>query len=204
MLYIGRIKWADIFRMVGWAAAGFMLLMVLGLGRSETAEGRFSTWWTLWTEDRTEVLAKDLTDTERSMIAIHNGGIMGRGAGQSAVRVEMTHPESDYAFAFFVEEYGIVLSMILIALYVWVFFRAIEIFDKCPKKFPSMLSLGLAMMMASQALLHIMVTVNISPETGQTLPMISRGGSSLLFTAVSLGMILSVSRQTEEGTHTTE
>ena len=204
MLYIGRIKWADIFRMVGWAAAGFMLLMVLGLGRSETAEGRFSTWWTLWTEDRTEVLAKDLTDTERSMIAIHNGGIMGRGAGQSAVRVEMTHPESDYAFAFFVEEYGIVLSMILIALYVWVFFRAIEIFDKCPKKFPSMLSLGLAMMITSQALLHIMVTVNISPETGQTLPMISRGGSSLLFTAVSLGMILSVSRQTEEGTHTTE
>ena len=204
MLYIGRIKWADIFRMVGWAAAGFMLLMVLGLGRSETAEGRFSTWWTLWTEDRTEVLAKDLTDTERSMIAIHNGGIMGRGAGQSAVRVEMTHPESDYAFAFFVEEYGIVLSMILIALYVWVFFRAIEIFDKCPKKFPSMLSLGLAMMITSQALLHIMVTVNISPETGQTLPLISRGGSSLLFTAVSLGMILSVSRQTEEGTHTTE
>ena len=204
MLYIGRIKWADIFRMIGWAAAGFMLLMVLGLGRSETAEGRFSTWWMLWTEDRTEVLAKDLTDTERSMIAIHNGGVLGRGAGQSAVRVEMTHPESDYAFAFFVEEYGIVLSLILIALYVWVFFRAIEIFDKCPKKFPSMLSLGLAMMITSQALLHVMVAVNISPETGQTLPMISRGGSSLLFTAVSLGMILSVSRQTEEGTHTTE
>ena len=82
----------------------------------------------LWTQDRTEVLAKDLTDTERAMIAIHNGGIMGRGAGQSAVRVEMTHPESDYAFAFFVEEYGFVLSMILVALYVWVFFRAIEIF----------------------------------------------------------------------------
>ena len=204
MLYIGRIKWADLFRMVGWALAGFALLMVLGLGRSETAEGRFSTWWTLWTENRTEVMAKDLTDTERSMIAIHNGGVLGRGAGQSAVRVEMTHPESDYAFAFFVEEYGIVLSMILIALYVWVFFRAIEIFDKCPKKFPSMLSLGLAMMITSQALLHIMVTVNISPETGQTLPMISRGGSSLLFTAMSLGMILSVSRQTEEGTHTTE
>lgn len=204
MLYIGRVKWADLFRIVGLAVVGFALLMLLGLGRSETAEGRLSTWWKLWTENRTEVMAKDLTDTERSMIAIHNGGIMGRGAGQSAVRVEMTHPESDYAFAFFVEEYGIVLSMILIALYVWVFFRAIEIFDKCPKKFPSMLSLGLAMMITSQALLHIMVTVNIFPETGQTLPMISRGGSSLLFTAVSLGMILSVSRQTEEGTHSDE
>ena len=204
MLFIGRVKWADLFRIVGWAAAGFMMMMLLGLGRSETAEGRFSTWWNIWTEDRTEVMAKDLADTERSMIAIHNGGVMGRGAGQSAVRVEMTHPESDYAFAFFVEEYGIVLSLILVALYVWIFFRAIEIFDRCPKKFPSMLSLGLAMMITSQALLHIMVTVNIFPETGQTLPLISRGGSSLLFTAISLGMILSVSRQTEEGSHTTE
>ncbi len=204
MLYIGRARWAEIFRMVGWAAAGFMLLLMLGLGRSSTAEGRFSTWWMLWTQDRTEVLAKDLTDTERSMIAIHNGGLMGRGAGQSAVRVEMTHPESDYAYAFFVEEYGFVLSMILVALYVWIFFRAIEIFDRCPKKFPSLLALGMALMITGQALLHIMVTVNIFPETGQTLPLISRGGSSLLFTAMGLGMILSVSRQTEEGSHTTE
>ena len=204
MLYIGRVRWVEIFRMVGWAVVGFVLMMMLGLGRSTTAEGRFSTWWTLWTEDRTEVLAKDLTDTERSMIAIHNGGIMGRGAGQSAVRVEMTHPESDYAFAFFVEEYGFVLSMILVALYVWTFFRAIDIFERCPKKFPSLLALGMALMITSQALLHIMVTVNIMPETGQTLPLISRGGSSLLFTAMGLGMVLSVSRQTEEGSHTTE
>ena len=204
MLYIGRVKWTDLFRIVGLGFAGLALLSLLGLGRSETAENRMDTWWKLWTEDRTEVLAKDLTDTERSMIAIHNGGVLGRGPGQSAVRVEMTHPESDYAFAFFVEEYGFILSMILVALYVWVFFRAIEIFDKCPKKFPSMLSLGLAMMITSQALLHIMVAVNISPETGQTLPLISRGGSSLLFTAMSLAMILSVSRQTEEGSHTTE
>lgn len=204
MLYIGRARWSEIFRIVGWGLAGMALMMCLGLGRSSTAEGRFSTWWKLWTEDRTEVLAKDLTDTERSMIAIHNGGILGRGAGQSAVRVEMTHPESDYAYAFFVEEYGIVLSMILIALYLWVFFRAIDIFERCPRKFPSLLALGMALMITCQALLHIMVTVNISPETGQTLPMISRGGSSLLFTAMGLGMILSVSRQTEEGSHTTE
>ena len=204
MLCIGRVRRTEIYRMIGWAVAGFALLMLLGLGRSETASGRFSTWWTLWTEDRTEVLAKDLTDTERSMIAIHNGGIMGRGAGQSAVRVEMTHPESDYAFAFFVEEYGFVLSMILVALYLWIFFRAIDIFDRCPKKFPSLLVLGQALMITGQALLHIMVTVNIMPETGQTLPLISRGGSSLLFTAFGLGMMLSVSRQTEEGSHTTE
>ena len=143
----------------------------------------------------------ELSDTERSMIAIHNGGIMGRGAGQSAVRVEMTHPESDYAFAFFVEEYGLGLSIILIALYVWIFFRAIEIFERCPKKFPAMLSLGVALLITMQALLHLMVTVNIIPETGQTLPLISRGGSSMLFTSIGLGIILSVSRQNAEGSY---
>ena len=202
MLFIGRVRGVEIRRLVMWALCGAAFVGLLGLGRSHTAGGRISTWIELWTTDRTEVAVEDLSDTERSMIAIYNGGILGRGAGQSAVRVEMTHPESDYAFAFFVEEYGIVIAMILVALYVWVFFRAIEIFERCPKRFPAMLSLGVALLITGQALLHIMVTVNIIPETGQTLPLISRGGSSLLFTSIGLGMILSVSRQTEEGSHT--
>jgi cell division protein FtsW len=153
----------------------------------------------VWTQDRTKVAVQDLSDTERAMIAINNGGIMGRGAGQSSMRVEMTHPESDYAFALFVEEYGIVIAMILITLYVWVFFRAIEIFKQCPEKYPSLLSLGVALLITVQALLHIMVSVNILPETGQPLPLISRGGSSLLFTSAGLGMILGVSRQIIDG-----
>ncbi len=204
MLYIGRVRWVELFRILKWALVGVAIVALLGLGRSQTAGGRISTWVEVWTTDRTEVDVEDLSDTERSMIAIHKGGIMGRGAGQSAVRVEMTHPESDYAFAFFVEEYGLGLSIILIALYVWVFFRAIEIFERCPKKFPAMLSLGVALLITMQALLHLMVTVNIIPETGQTLPLISRGGSSMLFTAIGLGMILSVSRQTAEGSHEEE
>jgi cell division protein FtsW len=132
------------------------------------------------------------------MIAIHEGGLLGRGAGQSAVRVEMTHPESDYAYAFFVEEYGFILSMILVALYVWIFFRAIEIFDKCPKRFSALLALGMALLITFQALLHIMVAVNLFPETGQNLPMISRGGTSQIMISLALGAILSVSRQTED------
>ncbi|MBQ8778861.1 MAG: FtsW/RodA/SpoVE family cell cycle protein [Alistipes sp.] len=204
MLYIGRVRWIEIFRIIGWALVGVAFVALLGLGRSHTAGGRISTWVDLWTTDRTEIPVEELSDTERSMIAIYNGGILGRGAGQSAVRVEMTHPESDYAFAFFVEEYGIVMAMILVALYVWVFFRAIEIFERCPKKYPALLSLGIALLITGQALLHIMVTVNIIPETGQTLPLISRGGSSLLFTSIGLGMILSVSRQTQEGSHNTD
>ena len=137
------------------------------------------------------------------MIAIHNGGLLGEGAGQSAMRVEMIHPESDYAYAFFVEEYGIILAGILLMLYLWIFFRAREIFVRCGTAFPGLLVLGLALMITCQALLHVMVTVNLMPETGQTLPLISRGGSSVLFTVIALGTILSVSRQNDEHSHDT-
>ena len=198
MLYIGRVRKIEIARIIGWALVGVMFVGLLGLGRSQTAGGRISTWIELWTTDRTEIPVEELSDTERSMIAIYNGGILGRGAGQSAVRVEMTHPESDYAYAFFVEEYGFILSMILVALYVWIFFRAIEIFDKCPKRFSALLALGMALLITFQALLHIMVAVNLFPETGQNLPMISRGGTSQIMISLALGAILSVSRQTED------
>ncbi len=85
-------------------------------------------------------------------------------------------------------------------LYLWIFFRAIEIFRRCGTAFPGLLVLGLALFITCQALLHIMVTVNLIPETGQTLPLISRGGSCI-FTAIALGMILSVSRQNDEQSH---
>lgn len=201
MMLIGRVRMGELMKIVGWAVVGAALVMLLNLGRSETAGGRVSTWIDLWTQDRTEIPVEQLTDTERSMIAIRNGGLVGQGAGQSAMRVEMTHPESDYAYAFFVEEYGIILAIVLLMLYLWIFFRAILIFERCGTAFPGLLVLGLALLITCQALLHIMVTINLIPETGQTLPLISRGGSSTLFTAIALGMILSVSRQNEEQSH---
>ena len=201
MMLIGRVRFRELMKLVGLAAAGVVLIMALNLGRSETAEGRVSTWIHLWTQSQRDKPVEHLSDTERSMIAIHNGGLLGEGAGQSAMRVEMIHPESDYAYAFFVEEYGLVLAVVLLMLYLWIFFRAIEIFRRCGTAFPGLLVLGLALLITCQALLHIMVTVNLIPETGQTLPLISRGGSSVLFTSVALGMILGVSRQNDEQSH---
>lgn len=201
MMLIGRVRIGELMKLLGLAFAAVMLAGLLNLGRSETAGGRVETWINLWTKPQTEKPIDQLTDTERSMIAIHNGGILGEGAGQSAMRVEMIHPESDYAYAFFVEEYGIVLALLLLLLYLWIFFRAIEIFRRCGTAFPGLLVLGLALLITCQALLHIMVTVNLIPETGQTLPLISRGGSSTIFTAIALGMILSVSRQNDEQSH---
>ena len=201
MMLIGRVQLRELAKIGGLAIVGGFLIMSLHLGRSATAGGRVETWIDLWSQDRTEIPVEELSDTERSMIAIHNGGWLGQGAGQSAMRVEMTHPESDYAYAFFVEEYGLIMALVLLMLYLWIFFRAILIFEGCGTAFPGLLVLGLALLITSQALLHIMVTLNLIPETGQTLPLISRGGSSTLFTAIALGMMLSVSRQNEEQSH---
>ncbi|MDE6446591.1 MAG: FtsW/RodA/SpoVE family cell cycle protein [Alistipes sp.] len=203
MMLIGRVRFGELMKLLVWAVAAAVLATQLNLGRGETAGNRFDTWIGLWSESQTEKPIDRLTDTERSMIAIHNGGIFGEGAGQSAMRVEMIHPESDYAFAFFVEEYGLLLAVVLLMLYLWIFFRAIEIFRRCGTAFPGLLVLGLALQITCQALLHIMVTLNLCPETGQTLPLISRGGSAVLFTAIALGMILSVSRQNDEKSHDT-
>ena len=201
MMFIGRVRMTELAKIVGLAVAGVMLIAILGLGRADTAGGRVSTWIDLWTHSQVDKNVQDLTDTERSMIAIHEGGLIGCGAGRSAVRVEMTHPESDYIYAFFVEEYGLIMALVVLLLYLWVFFRGIEIFKRCETAFPGLLVLGLVLLITCQALLHIMVTVNLIPETGQNLPLISRGGSSMLFTAIAIGMIQSVSRQNDEKSH---
>ena len=181
MMLIGRVRFRELMKLVVWALVVVLLSMLFSWGRGATAEGRFSTWANLWTHTQTEKPIEELTDTERSMIAIHNGGILGEGAGQS----------------------GLLLAVAVLMLYLWIFFRAIEIFRRCGTAFPGLLVLGLALQITCQALLHIMVTVNLIPETGQTLPLISRGGSSVLFTSIALGMILSVSRQNEEQSHDT-
>lgn len=195
MLYIGRVRMRELVKFTAvTCAVGVLLLSVLRIGRADVAGGRLSTWVKEWTSSETPRTSYSMSDTQRAMIAIREGGLFGEGAGHSTTRALVTHPESDYAYAFFVSEYGSVIALILMMLYLWVFFRSIEIFRSCRTPFPALMTLGVGLLITCQALLHIMVQVNLIPETGQTLPLISRGGSSLLFTTLALGMILSVSR----------
>ena len=171
-----------------------MSLVMLDAGRIDTAKNRITKWTHEWTHESTATTINDISDTQRALIAIREGGIVGKGAGQSTSRVLVTHPESDYAYAFFISEYGVIAGLILILLYIWIFFRAMDIGQQCRTPFPTLMTLGLGLLITGQALLHILVQVNFMPETGQTLPFISRGGSSLLFSTLALGMIISVSR----------
>ena len=201
MLYIGRVRIREIikftFVMCCVGIIGLTTLSLVGLGRGDTAGGRLKDWVEEWTGDGISRSVSDMSDTQRAMVAIHNGGLFGEGAGHSTSRVVVIHPESDYAYAFFVSEYGIIIALILMLLYLWIFFRSIEICRRCRTAFPMLMTAGLGLLITIQALLHILVQINIIPETGQTLPLISRGGTSLLFTSIAIGMILSVSRTNE-------
>lgn len=198
MLYIGRVHLKEImkFFMVVFSAGilGIGTLALMDAGRIDTAKNRITKWTHEWTHESTAKSINDISDTQRALIAIREGGLVGEGAGQSTSRVLVTHPESDYAYAFFVSEYGIIAGLILMLLYIWIFFRAMDIGQQCRTPFPTLMTLGLGLLITGQALLHILVQVNFMPETGQTLPFISRGGSSLLFSTLALGMIISVSR----------
>ncbi|MBO5697161.1 MAG: FtsW/RodA/SpoVE family cell cycle protein [Alistipes sp.] len=198
MLYIGRVRLKELVKFtvilgtVGVLGLGAMSMV--GVGRGDTAGGRLSTWANEWLGDDKVNASYELSDTQRAMIAIRNGGLFGEGAGHSTSRAVVIHPESDYAYAFFLSEYGLIIGLILMLLYLWVFFRSMEICKKCKTAFPALMTMGLGLLITCQALLHIFVQVNIIPETGQTLPLISRGGTSLLFTTLAFGMIISVSR----------
>ena len=133
-------------------------------------------------------------------MAIQNGGVFGVGAGRSMMRAKLTNPDCDYLFAIVVEEFGLLLSFMIALIYLWLFFRSLRIFEKCEWLFGGLLAVGLAFLITSQGFLHISVTLGILPETGQNLPFITHGRSSMVAAAIAIGLILSISRQVEQGT----
>lgn len=197
MLYIGRVHWRELVKILVLVIAAVALYIGLGIGRSSTALNRISSFGA---EKAWATRVSDLSDSDKAMIAIYDGGVTGMGAGRSIMRARMTHPESDYIFAVFIEEYGCIMAFVLLTMYIWIFLRAVHLFRRSGWLFGGLLILGLATMVTTQAFLHIMVSLNIFPETGQNLPLISRGGSSMLCMGAVFGAILSISRQIENGT----
>ena len=135
---------------------------------------------------------------QQSKIAIANGGILvGLGPGNSRQRNFLPHCYSDFIFAIIIEEYGLLGGAFIMFLYLLFLFRGIRIFKRCPYAFGAFLALGLSFTLVIQALANMAVSVNIVPVTGVTLPLVSMGGSSFLFTCISIGIILSVARNVE-------
>lgn len=134
---------------------------------------------------------------EQAKIAIANGKVLGLGPGNSLQRNNLPAPYSDFIYSIICEEYGVLGGAIIIFLYVFFFFRTTRLITKSPKAFGAMLVLGLSSLLIIQAFTNIAVNVHLVPVTGLTLPLVSMGGSSILFTCISFGMILSVSKYIE-------
>lgn len=130
----------------------------------------------------------------KAKMAIAEGQIFGKGPGKAVLKNFLPQSNSDFIFAVIAEELGTFGAGLVIVIYIWIIFRILTIANRARSSFGSMLSLGLGLIILAQALVNLSVAVNLIPVTGQTLPLVSKGGTSVWMTALSLGMILSVSR----------
>ena len=209
MLYVGRVKVRELWRLVRITVVTVVVAVAvmypLDLGRSRIWVNRVTSFMGVenpseMTED--EIVAREMSknQVQNAKMAIASGRGLGRGPGHSVQRTNLPLPFSDYVYAFIAEEYGLLGAFVVLALYLWLFFRTIVIFQRCEKSFPSLLVLGLGITIVMQAFISMLVAVDLFPVTGLPMPFISLGGSSVLFTSVALGLILGISRQMQEKT----
>lgn len=192
LLIIGRIS---IKQIAVVCLAGMVLLAgVLFLGpRRGTYISRINVYM------HPELANSDKSfQADHSKIAIATGGLIGKGPGNSTERNYLPHPYSDFIYATIVEEYGLIGGFALVGIYLFLLYRCIKIVTKAPKAFGALLAAGLSFSLTIQAFANMAVAVGLGPVTGVPLPLVSMGGTSILFTSIAFGIILSVSRDIDE------
>jgi len=195
LMFIGRINLKYIFIMAGTGLAALALIILLAV-YTPFLHARYLTW-----QKRIENFSQDPKGSyqvQQAKIAIAGGGTFGKGPGNSTQQNFLPSPYSDYIFAIIIEEYGLVGAVFLIGLYLFFLLRCIKIFMKSPGAFGAFLAVGLSFALVVQGLINMAVVVNLLPVTGVTLPLVSMGGTSLWFTSIAVGIILSVSRFVEQ------
>ena len=140
----------------------------------------------------------DEYQVNQAKIAVSKGGLLGVGPGNSTTRDFLPQAYNDFIYAIIIEEYGLLGGGFIVFIYLVFLYRCIRIFKRCPFAFGAFLALGLSFTLVIQALANMAVTVNLFPVTGVTLPLVSMGGSSFIFTCLAIGIILSVARNVEQ------
>jgi len=194
MMFIGRVSMKYIALLVMIGVVVFSLIIVIGNFFPELV--RLDTWVSR-VQSFFDPSADNFQVTE-SKIAVANGGWFGVGPGQSMQKNILPYAYADFIFAIICEEYGLTGGLFIIGLYLWLLFRCIVMVTRCPKTFGAILAMGLCLNIVIQAFANIAVSVHLVPVTGLNLPLISMGGTSVIFTCMSLGVILSVSKFVEE------
>jgi cell division protein FtsW len=199
LMFIGRIKWRNLMKFIGIAVAAFLIFIGILMLMPSERQGRLKTW-----ENRLENFFAGADQPEddqviQSKIAVVSGGIFGKMPGNSTQRNFLSHPYSDFIYAIILEEYGLIGGGFVMLLYMILLFRAVRIVTKIPRTFGAFLTIGVTFSLVFQALINMGVAVDLLPVTGQPLPLISMGGTSVWFTSLSIGIILSVSKEVNKG-----
>lgn len=217
-IFIGGIMLATLliggipFKEIGLALAGALVALGIGFGLHTITDGkmfpRMGTFVNRLQADYSPERLNELTPKSKewydvrdaikqpytARIAVHEGGLLGKGSGNSTQKYVVTHIYSDYMFSFLVEEYGLIGGILVILLYVSLLARGSMIARLCTNEFAKIAVGGLSILITGQAFMHMFVNVGIGPMTGQTLPLISDGSFAFLVFCFAFGIILSISR----------
>jgi cell division protein FtsW len=196
MMFVGRVamKYIGLMMLMGILVMG----LVLFLGSFFPEFARVETWVSRINEFLNN--SDGGYQIQQAKIAIADGGWLGVGPGNSEQRNCLPYPYADFIYAIICEEYGLFGGLAIIALYFGLFLRCTAIVTKCPKAFGALLAMGFCLNLVIQAFANIAVSLHLVPVTGLTLPLVSMGGTSMLFTCIAFGMILSVSKYIEQAT----
>ncbi|MDA0913324.1 MAG: FtsW/RodA/SpoVE family cell cycle protein [Flavobacteriales bacterium] len=198
MLFIGGVPWKHLFKIAGIGFIG--LVMLYGIGKiAPEVLPRFGTWAgriERFVNADSEAKADNLEyQIELAQVAINRGGLLPHGPGTGTSRNFLPHPYSDMIYAFIIEEWGAILGGLgLVMAYLILLFRTVRTATRCPRHFGGLLAMGLGFLLTFQAMINMAVAVRLFPTTGQPLPLVSYGGTSMIFTCLAIGMILAVSR----------
>lgn len=198
LVFLGGYPLRYLAVIIGTGIIALVLFILLAKAFPEVMPNRVDTW-----VSRFENFA-NAEDTvadyqiEKAKIAIASGGIQGLGPGKSIQKNFLPQSSSDFIFAIIIEEYGLIGGFLLMILYMWLLFRVVIVAQKADTIFGKLLVLGVGLPIVFQALINMAVAVELFPVTGQTLPLISSGGTSIWMTCLAIGIILSVSAKREE------
>ncbi len=198
LMFIGRVNIKYLSMLVGSGIVAFALFILIA--PYFTQSSRIATWHhrieNFIHSDKTETAKSEDANyqAEQAKISIATGGIFGKAPGKSVQRNFLPHPYSDFIYAIIIEEYGFIGGIAVILLYLILLYRSIRIANKTSNTFGALLAVGCCFSLIFQAMINMGVAVNLLPVTGQALPLVSMGGTSVWFTSIAIGIILSVSK----------
>ena len=198
LTYIGGYPFKFLVIIIGSGVVVLALFVLTAKVFPDLMPNRVDTWTSRVSSFLDSEVTQEDYQIEKAKIAIATGGVKGLGPGKSVQKNFLPQSSSDFIFAIILEEYGLIGGVVLLILYLWLLFRIVIVAQKSDSVFGKLLAIGVGIPVIFQALVNMGVAVQLFPVTGQTLPLISSGGTSIWVTSLALGIVLSVSAKRDE------